>query len=346
MRLRDAALRGSRLAFAHLTGRAVPFHATLSVTQRCNHHCVYCSRPEQAGDELTTLEWCRVLDELRGLGTERVAFSGGEPLLRGDLGSIVAHARGLGLRCAMNTNGALVPRGRAVISRLQTLIISLDGDAASHDRNRGRGSHAGAVRAIESARSWGVPVKVNAVLNANNVRSLDWLLDFCEKRDLPLTLNVMRAEKSALWKGAARHRLADADVRALIDRIIAAKDDHGCILFSKSAFRLSRHWPDFGRDHLTRAEDANHPAGPLCSAGRFHCIIEPDGRLFPCIVTIGRVPALDVRKAGVAKALDLAKRHDCAACYSPCLIEINSLFALRPRVLASLGSTYLRGRIE
>jgi len=346
MRLRDAALRGSRLVFAHLTGRAVPFHVTLSVTQLCNHHCVYCSRPEEAGDEMTTREWCGVLDELRGLGTARIAFSGGEPLLRDDLESIVAQARSLGLRCAMNTNGSLVPRRRAVISKLQTLIVSLDGDAASHDRNRGRGSHAGALRAIESARSWGVPVKVNAVLNANNVGGLDWLLDFCEKRDLPLTLNVMRAEKSALWKGAARHRLADADARALIGRIIAAKDDHGCILFSRSTYRFARQWPDFGRDRITRKEAGDHPAGPRCSAGRFHCIIEPDGRLFPCIAAIGRVPAQDVRKAGVAKALDLARRHDCAACHLPCLIEVNSLFALRPRVLAGLGRTYLRTGIE
>jgi len=189
-------------------------------------------------------------------------------------------------------------------------------------------------------------VKVNAVLSAHNVRDLDWLLDYCEERGLPLTLNVMRAERSRLWQDAARHRLADAGVRALIDRIIAAKDDYACILFSKSTYRLARQWPDFGRDRLTRKEVGEQRAGPPCSAGRFHCIIEPDGRLFPCIATIDRVPALNVRTAGVAKALVLAKRHDCAACHLPCLIELNGLFAPRPRVLASLARTYLRRRIE
>ena len=55
-------------------------------------------------------EWRAVLTECRALGTERVQFFGGEPLLRQDLEGIVAHARGLGLHCTLVTNGLLVPK--------------------------------------------------------------------------------------------------------------------------------------------------------------------------------------------------------------------------------------------
>jgi len=346
MRLRDAALRGGRLALAHLLGRAVPFHVTLSVTQRCNERCVYCSRSDEIQPELAAAEWCGVLDELRRLGTERVVFCGGEPLMRDDLAQIVAHARALGLRCALTTNGALVPQRRDVVTMLQTLIVSLDGDAAAHDRNRGKGSHARALAAIEAARAWNIPTKVNAVFNANNARSLDWLVEFCQSRRLPLTLSIMRSETSPLWKEAAGHRLGDRQVRALLGRIIAAKDTSRCIVFSKSTFRRSRQWPDFARDRISRAEVGRRSVEPPCSAGRFHCIVEPDGRLFPCVVTIGRVPALDVRRAGVARALDRARRHGCAACHAQCLLEVNALFGLRPGVLLGLARTYLGGRME
>ncbi len=346
MRFRDAARRGGRLVLAHLRGRAVPFHVTLSVTQRCNQRCVYCSRPDEVEPELAAAEWCGVLAELRRLGTERVVFFGGEPLVRDDLAQIVAHARALGLRCALTTNGTLVPQRREVVTMLQTLIVSLDGDAAAHDRNRGKGSHARALAAIEAARAWSIPAKVNAVLNANNAQSLDWLLEFCQSRRLPLTLNIMRSEISPLGKNAAEHRLSDRQVRALLGRIIAAKDTSRCIVFSKSTFRRSGQWPDFARDRIIRAEAGARSIGPPCSAGRFHCIIQPDGRLFPCVVTVGRVPALDVRQAGVAGALDLARRHGCAACHAPCLLEVNALFGLRPGVLLGLARTYLGGRME
>ena len=186
MRPLEAARRGARLVAAKLGGTAVPFHVTLAVNTECNLRCVYCSSPEQRERLLSADQWRRVLDELHALGTERVLFFGGEPLLRKDLGEIVAHARGLGLRCALTSNGALVPRQPGVIRQLDTLVVSLDGDAAAHDRNRGTGSHAAALRGIEAARGWGVPVKVNAVLNANSAGALPWLLEFSRRERIPM----------------------------------------------------------------------------------------------------------------------------------------------------------------
>src|SRR5687767_4323668 len=127
MRWQDAARRGTRLIRAKLTGALVPFHVVASVTSRCNLRCVYCSCPARKDEELTADEWCEVLTECRALGTERVQFFGGEPLLRTDLATIVSHARRLGLHCAIVTNGLLVPKRRDVIEQMHTLVLSLDG---------------------------------------------------------------------------------------------------------------------------------------------------------------------------------------------------------------------------
>ena len=81
------------------------------LTHRCPLQCPYCSNPlelERATGELSTAEWCRVLDEAAGLGVLQVHLSGGEPTARADLEAIVAHARGLGLYTNLITAGVLL----------------------------------------------------------------------------------------------------------------------------------------------------------------------------------------------------------------------------------------------
>lgn len=342
MRIADAAARGLRLAGALLTSKAVPFHVTLSVTSRCNARCVYCSLPELDEEELPADAWRAILAELKRLGTARVLFFGGEPLLREDLAGIVAAARRLGLSRALTTNGALVPVRRDVVGQLDTVNVSLDGPREAHDRNRGRGSHDKALAAVAAARSWGIPVKINAVINAHNLGAVDWLLDFCRRERLPLTLNLMRVEDFGRWKAAATCRLSDADSRAFLLRCAAEAGRPGSpLVFSRRSYRTAARWEDFGRDLLTKAEGGGRFPGPPCSAGRFMCVINTDGRLYPCVLLMGRREGTDVRARGVGAALAAQRRHGCAACHSACLIEHNGLFAFDPAVLFSLARTYL-----
>jgi MoaA/NifB/PqqE/SkfB family radical SAM enzyme len=342
MNLSAAARQGFRLLAARLRGTAVPFHVTLYVNTACNLRCVYCSSPDQRVRPLTADQLRRILDELRGLGTERVLFFGGEPLLRGDLAGIVAHARALGLRCALTTNGTLVPRRPDVVRQLQSLVVSLDGDAEAHDKNRGPGSHADAIMAIRVARDWGVTVRVNAVLNANSAGSLAWLLAFSRRERIPVTLNLMRSEDTGLWKHASAHRLEDGRMRGLIREILEARRSNPWIVFSRESYEVAGQWPDFTRDRRTLAEVGRRFVGPRCSAGRFHCVIYADGSLFPCTLTVQQMDALNVVTAGVAAALGHARAHGCATCFSPCMLEQNALFALHPRVVLNLARTAVR----
>ncbi len=346
MRLADAARVGASLAAAKLTGAAVPFLVTIYPTMRCNLRCVYCSSPYERSSELSVHEWRTALEELASLGAHRIAILGGEPLMRADIGEIVAAVRTVGLKAAMTTNGTLVPRHRDVVERLHTLVVSVDGDRQAHDRNRGEGSHADALAAIDLARSWGVPVKINAVLSADSTPSLPWLLAFAERERLPLTLNLMRSEEVGLWHDAAAHRQSRDEIARLLDAIVEAKRRNPWVLFSTASYRVAAQWQDFTRDRLTAAEAGDTFPGPRCSAGRFFCSIHADGSLYPCSITMNQLPALNVRTAGVAAALARARHHGCATCHTPCRVEQNALFALQPSVVASLARTYLRTRLE
>ena len=78
------------------------------ITHRCPLHCPYCSNPLEmirAHDELTTEEWKRVFSEARELGVLQLGLSGGEPLVRGDVEELAAHARSLGLYTTLVTSG-------------------------------------------------------------------------------------------------------------------------------------------------------------------------------------------------------------------------------------------------
>jgi len=80
----------------------------LELTYRCPLKCVWCNNPldfERYRDELTTDEWLRVLREGRELGALQLGFSGGEPMLRRDVETLVAEAHRLGYYTNLITSG-------------------------------------------------------------------------------------------------------------------------------------------------------------------------------------------------------------------------------------------------
>ena len=110
----------------------------ISVTDRCNFRCVYCMPKEVFGrdypflprEELLTFEEIeRVARAFAGLGVEKIRITGGEPLVRRDLETLVGLlARIDGLDLTLTTNGALLAR-KAVALReagLNRITVSLD----------------------------------------------------------------------------------------------------------------------------------------------------------------------------------------------------------------------------
>jgi len=111
----------------------------LSVTDRCNLRCTYCMPRELFGanheflsreEILSYEEFARLVRLFAGLGVSKVRLTGGEPLLRRDLETLVAAvASTAGIDdVALTTNGALLA-GRAATLReagLGRVTVSLD----------------------------------------------------------------------------------------------------------------------------------------------------------------------------------------------------------------------------
>ena len=147
----------------------------VSVTDRCNLRCSYCMPEEEYAwldrhDILTFEEVHRLVGVFASLGVDKVRLTGGEPLLRRDVPSLVRLLAGVpGLAdLAMTTNGVLLA-GEAEALRsagLGRLTVSLD--TLRPERFRAltrRDKHAQVLGGIEAGRAAGFgPLKLDTVV--------------------------------------------------------------------------------------------------------------------------------------------------------------------------------------
>ncbi|MFT5434074.1 MAG: MoaA/NifB/PqqE/SkfB family radical SAM enzyme, partial [Myxococcota bacterium] len=110
MALAESIEYGRAFLGARFLGNRVPLVVSMVVTNRCNYSCGYCDRWDGRGRQLTTLEILAMLDDMAALGTRRIIFTGGEPLIRKDMFDIIRRAKTHGMKVHINSNGVLVPR--------------------------------------------------------------------------------------------------------------------------------------------------------------------------------------------------------------------------------------------
>ena len=152
-------------------GETGPLNAVWEITMRCDHACLHCgsraARPRP--DELSREELFAVADDLVAIGTREVTLIGGEAYLRPEVFDLIAHLTAGGVFVSMQTGGRGVTERmaeRLASAGLRAVGVSIDGPADAHDVLRGvKGSHASAMRALEAARSAGLPTTTNMQVN-------------------------------------------------------------------------------------------------------------------------------------------------------------------------------------
>jgi pyrroloquinoline quinone biosynthesis protein E len=166
----------------------VPLGLVAELTYRCPLRCPYCSNPVELAayrDELTTEQWCRVLDEARELGMLQVHLSGGEPLARRDLAHLVAHAHRLGMYTSLVTSGVPLTEARfAALAEagLDHVQLSVQDDAAATaDVIAGIRAHERKLAAAAMVTGHGLPLTVNVVLHRDNIGHVAGLTELAER---------------------------------------------------------------------------------------------------------------------------------------------------------------------
>lgn len=304
-------------AAAHLLGRRVPLLTAWNLTFHCNLRCHYCACPDLHVPELKTPQVLEAIDAFHRLGMRWVTFSGGEPLLRNDIGKIIDHCKDLRIVTYLSTNGTLLPRRIQAIKRLDKITISLDGPEPIHDAIRGKGSFNQAETAIALAQDHGIPVGLTCVISSHNVDCVEQVLELASRMGVhcmfqPATpwLNSHTAP-NPITPETKPYRMA-------LDRLIALKRAGAPIANSMPGLRYLRGWPD--------------PQPIRSSAGRLTCTVESDGKVLASHITqtaeIETPIADDKTPWERFLDIDLPKYNDRSWC-GP-ILELDLLFALRP----------------
>ena len=152
----------------------------VSVTDRCNFRCTYCMPKEVFGRDfaflppaqlLTFEEITRLARVFTDLGVEKIRLTGGEPLVRRDLETLIAMLAALpGLRdLTLTTNGSLLAKKAQALkdAGLDRVTVSLDSldDAVFQSMNDVAFPVARVLDGIVAAQTAGLgPIKINMVV--------------------------------------------------------------------------------------------------------------------------------------------------------------------------------------
>ncbi len=192
----------------------------ISVTDRCNFRCRYCMPAEvfvpgyaflPKDDLLSFEEILRLVRITVGMGVGKIRLTGGEPLLRRGIADLVAMIAATdGVRdLAMTTNGVLLAHHaeELALAGMNRVTVSLDAlDPEIFAKMNGTGAKVDRViSGIMAAKNFGLPVKVNAVIqrgvNENEIlplarwaREADVDLRFIEYMDVGETNGWNMAE--------------------------------------------------------------------------------------------------------------------------------------------------------
>ena len=146
----------------------------VSITDRCNLRCIYCMpaegvRPIEHRDILRYEEIVRIVRIAAGYGITNVRLTGGEPLVRKGLPTLIKAIREIDAikSISLTTNGVLLKGYVHILSSsgLDRINISLDSLRPERYRDITRGGSIAEVwQGIEEAEKAGLnPIKINVV---------------------------------------------------------------------------------------------------------------------------------------------------------------------------------------
>ncbi len=168
-------------------GRRIEY-LRISVTDKCNLRCVYCMPEEglpwlRRGELLTYEEIEQIVRTMAAMGLRRLRITGGEPLVRRDLPTLIASLAAVpGIEdIALSTNAVLLadmaePLHAAGVKRVNISLDSLRPDRIDAIARR-PGSNTSILDGIAAAERVGLkPIKINTVVMRG--RNDDELEDF------------------------------------------------------------------------------------------------------------------------------------------------------------------------
>jgi len=251
-----------------------PYTLIAELTYKCPLRCVYCSNPvdfAEHKDRLSAADWKRVFTEAEDLGVMQLNLTGGEPLLRGDLEELIAHAAKLGLYTNLITSGLPLTRERLVALRasgVDSVQLSIqDVDKVASERIAGRESYEHKLAVASWVQELRIPLTVNTVLHRENIANVPAIVALAERF------------------GADRLELANTQYLAW------ALENRDQLLPTRAELETARAQASLARERLKGKMEilfvlpdyySDRPKACMTGWGKRYIVVTPDGLALPC----------------------------------------------------------------
>jgi radical SAM family uncharacterized protein len=297
-------LRLSRGLFSNLVGVRAPLFCGHKLTYNCNLKCKMCPFWKRPNIDLSTENEKAVLKQIYDSGACAIAFEGGEPLLRKDLGEILAFSKSLPLQTSLITNGTLLESKIDEVAQYinGAIYVSLDGLEKTHDSIRGvSGCFKKAIQGIIAA-SKKVSVIVNTTIMTENIDEIEDLVRLAKDLDVKISLAVayeyFEAEVSSP---------VNLEIKKIAEKLVDLKKKSYPLMNSISYFKVI-------------AKQKKWTCKPWLTIN-----VSPEGSLvLPCYVRNGYAKTVSVFETSIKTAIsefNWKKTRKCNDCSLHCYVE-------------------------
>ena len=318
---------------ARVLGTRTPLACHFAITNRCPWNCVYCAFSKLDRKECTTEEAIGIINALADMGNQRLHLVGGEPLVRKDVGELVAAAKARGLYVTMATTGVYLKKMWRRVKDVDIFFLSFDGPRKIHDSQRGDGAYDVLMEAIATLKEKKKRFWTTTVLTGQNIDQIDFIMGMALEKGFLTNFHLLYFTGTDDYlPGAIHHNDLDGRIKAdqrqyheILDRLMALKRTRrgDVIASSPSYFKVLRQWGDFSQ--VYRPAPSPHYR---CWAGKLYCYIDANGDLYPCGDVMGRVRPVNCLENGFEHAFSNLAPVPCRSCIIACYTELNLMFSL------------------
>lgn len=311
---------------ALLLKKKIPFLAVINLTNRCMGKCRYCMLWKDAGEEMGAKDIFSLVNEVKLLGGRWIGITGGDPLLRDDINTIVDYIKSRGLKIQMSLDSGLIIEKKAVVEKIDMLQLSVDGPPDINDLQRYKGSYDNFLKAMDIAKEKNIKFHTLTVLTKFNRGYIDYILGLAEKNKFFAFFQPVTKTYFIDSPLLEEFKLTENDYRAIIEKLINLKQKQKYRYLGNSLR---------GLNFLLKGDK-----GYECFGARCFTYIHSNGDVYPCWAPPNS-SALSFKKVGFKRAFNsIPEPDDClSSCNTASCIEFNysRSFSLKNMLKKALG---------
>ncbi|MFO7807551.1 MAG: radical SAM protein [Candidatus Moraniibacteriota bacterium] len=248
---------------------SAPISAYMEISKKCNLNCIGCYQGKRESvATITTGQAKKFLDDFAKIGGIIVRLTGKEPTAHPEIVEIIKHAKSLGLKVALNTNGVTSDEKieQIIKSGATEVVVSLDGNRTTHNHFRNANIFDRTMKSAQMYAKSGVDTRFNTTISPENMKDIRFVAQLADSMGIYVSYIPIRNIGAAIEDSF----LTAKDMEKISREIVSLRKEVGV--------RLLTYFDIFGEE-----SDYYHPMFQLtpCHA-RKNIFIKNTGNVYPC----------------------------------------------------------------